>query len=986
MPFLFVVACLILLVPFSSKATLNYDQPSPTQVKFVKNLNQWDKDVLYRADLPGGFLFIKSSSLHYVFYDTKAMGRIHAHGSEHGNAKQALSAPESKQIQAHGFEVHFEGASTNAIIETSSESIDKKNFFLGNDPSRWAAGVPSFTQVIYKNIYPGIDLKLYTQHATLKYDFIVSPKADASKIKLRYEGADQIQLQEGFLQIRTSVNTVTETKPYSYQPVSGIEQEIPAEFKLQGNILQFSFPKGYNASLPLVIDPVLVFSTYSGSFTDNWGFTATFDNEGNLYSGGIEFGTRFPVTTGVFQFTFAGEIDVALLKFSPDGKRLLYATYLGGSASDVPHSMIVNASNELIVMGTTSSLNFPFSMDAYDKNFNGGPSIDPLGNNGGITYDKGSDIFITKFNAAGNGVVGSTFVGGSGNDGINSINDLTRSYGDQFRGEVNIDENGNIYIASTTFSEDFPLMNPAQGTLQGGQDAIVCKFSPSLSRLLWSTYFGGSGADAASGIRTGKSGSIYIGGGTSSQDLPVQPTAIKPDFTDSEDGYVAKFTNNTLIASTYVGTNTNDIVALIDLDAFENVYVMGITFGDYPLAGKVYNNPGSSQFIHAISSDFSETIFSTVIGSGRNTPDLSPTAFQVSNCGYIYLSGWGGLNGRNISGMPTTSDALRRTTSGDDFYLMIMDTQAAAVLYGTYFGSTRGTNHVDGGTSRFDKKGIIYHAACACRDNSSFPTTAGAWSQRNNGNNANIAGTNDGCNNAAFKFDLDITIDPPVELCYGDSITLQASGGSQFEWTPATGLSDPFTATPIASPDQTTTYTVSITDALGCVRQRSVRVEVSEPIPVDFDLTISSECGKPATVRFVNNSAEGDQILWIMGNGDTLTTTPDSYNYDIEGGTYEVVLTVFKGLCKESLAKTIQIENNQLPPNIITPNGDTKNETFIAPNIGSKLEIYNRWGKPIYQSDSYQNNWGQEVPNGVYYYLITSPTGTRCKGWIHVLY
>jgi gliding motility-associated-like protein len=124
-----------------------------------------------------------------------------------------------------------------------------------------------------------------------------------------------------------------------------------------------------------------------------------------------------------------------------------------------------------------------------------------------------------------------------------------------------------------------------------------------------------------------------------------------------------------------------------------------------------------------------------------------------------------------------------------------------------------------------------------------------------------------------------------------------------------------------------------------------------------------------------------------MGNGDTLTTTtPDLYNYPIKGGTYEVVLRVFRGLCETSLSKTIELESGELPPNVITPNGDEKNQTFIAPNLNSKLEIYNRWGKPIYQSDSYQNNWGNEVPNGVYYYLLTSPQGTRCKGWIHVLY
>jgi hypothetical protein len=186
-------------------------------------------------------------------------------------------------------------------------------------------------------------MRLYTQNAALKYEFIVSPKADPEQIQLQYKGASDVYLQDGMLQVKTSVNTVTETKPYTYQPLNGQPKEVASKFVLKNNILHFQFPKGYNKTLPLVIDPYLVFSTYSGSFTDNWGFTATNDPQGNLYSGGIEFGNRFPATIGAFQFSFSGYIDIAILKYSPDGKRLLYATYLGGAGAELPHSMIVNS-------------------------------------------------------------------------------------------------------------------------------------------------------------------------------------------------------------------------------------------------------------------------------------------------------------------------------------------------------------------------------------------------------------------------------------------------------------------------------------------------------------------------------------------------------------------------------------------------------------------------------------------------------------------
>lgn len=1062
-------------------------------IRFVKNQNQWEKDILYRAEIPGGYVFIGAHSLKYVFYDTKATSRIHVHPTKDPGARIDVTQPDGDRIKAHGVEVFFLQANPQSSIEATGETPEKRNYFLGNDPGKWASEVSSYTEIYYRNIYPGIDLKLYSQNASLKYEFIVAPRADVNQIQLHYKGASALSLQEGTLQVKTTVNTMTETKPYSFQPQNGAEKEVASRFVLNKDILQFEFPKGYNRNLPLIIDPYLVFSTYSGSFSDNWGFTATPDAEGNVYSGGIEFGSLFPATIGAFQFRFAGQVDVAILKYNPTGNTLLYATYLGGINAELPHSMIVNANNELIIMGTTGSGNFPVTANAYDSTFNGGENIFT---DAAIEYISGSDLFVAKLNTTGNILMGSTFLGGSSNDGINISAQVIKSYGDEFRGEVNIDERNNIYIVSTTVSPDFPLVNPVSPALGGSQDAVVARFDPELTSLQWSTYFGGSGYDAASGIRVGKSGSIYICGGTTSSDLPAGAGTIKPSLDDTEDGYIAKFLDGVLVTATYLGTPSRDNAYLLDLDMDENVYVMGVTFGSYPVSAGVYQNANGKQFIHALHNDFTQTLFSTVIGSGRNVPDISPTAFMVNDCGFIYLSGWGGaVNGErgitysNTSGLPTTEDALQRNSHlytlnldnrviGDDFYLMILDQNAGSLLYATFFGSPQGFNHVDGGTSRFDKNGTVYHAACSCRDNSSFPTTTGVWSRKNNGDVINPDNTapNDGCNNVAFKFDLegikadfditgngtlgvvegcapfnasfantseggktylwnvagnsstslypeDIVLDKPgeylvtlkvfnpqtcqkvdsvskvitvyparfnvspgVKICPGGSTQLKAEGGIKYEWTPVAGLSDPASAQPIASPRLTTNYTVTITNEYNCVERRTVLVEVQNEISIDFNLVVDSECGKPARVRFTNNTAGGENFLWIMGNGDTLRgEVPEGYEYPIEGGIFEVILKVFTGPCAYTSSQVLTIESGALPPNVITPNNDEANQTFVAPNLNSKLEIYNRWGKPVYANDSYQNEWGPEVPNGVYYYLITSPQGTRCKGWIHVL-
>lgn len=354
-------------------------------------------------------------------------------------------------------------------------------------------------------------------------------------------------------------------------------------------------------------------------------------------------------------------------------------------------------------MGTTSSVTFPVSANAFDKVFNGGTFIDPIS---GVEYDNGSDLFIAHLSSSGSGLIGSTFLGGSRNDGVNVSAEVSiNSYGDQFRGEVNLDKEGNIYIASTTTSPDFPLVDPAQASLQGSQDAAICKFNNDLSELLWSTYLGGTGFDATYGIRISKTGNIYVCGGTTSTDLPAGNNVIKPVFSDLEDGFVAKFTGSNLSALSFIGTDRQDQAYLLDLDKDENVYVMGLTFGIYPTTVGVYRNGSSGQFIHAMSNDFTQTLFSTTIGSGIPVPNISPTAFLVSDCDFIYLSGWGGeINNRSTTNLPVTPDALRSTTNGDDFYITILDKNATSILYGTYLGDPGGRNHVDGGTSGLIKK------------------------------------------------------------------------------------------------------------------------------------------------------------------------------------------------------------------------------------------------------------------------------------------
>jgi hypothetical protein len=297
-------------------------------VRFVQNKGQWSPEVLFRAELPGGFLFLKKQSLHYVFYDSEALDVIHS-GRTNQTLARTASPPERTEpvVNAHGVEVQLQQSLPTAQIESKNLVSRNLNYFLGNDSSHWASAVPAFGEVIYHDIYPGIDLRLFAYYQTLKYEFVVKPGADPSVIRLHYDGATAVRSEKGQLVIETSLLPFREEKPYSFTEKNNKTTEVPAEWALLEQTATFRFPGGYDNKLPLTIDPTLIFSTYSGSVSDNWGHTATNDNDGNLYTAGTVFGTSFIPTTGAFQTKYGAEIDVAVMKFSPDGKQLLYAAY-----------------------------------------------------------------------------------------------------------------------------------------------------------------------------------------------------------------------------------------------------------------------------------------------------------------------------------------------------------------------------------------------------------------------------------------------------------------------------------------------------------------------------------------------------------------------------------------------------------------------------------------------------------------------------------
>lgn len=768
----------------------------------MENKNQWSSRVDFGARVPGGNVFVRSGAIDVVLIDKEFLDELHEAGHHGGDG---LSA--DPYIDGHYFRIVMSGANTNSSPIPFGKSETYYNYFLGDDPSRWASRAYAYDGMIYSSVYEGIDLKIYSWERDLKYDFIVRPGADPSCISLTYDGAADLTLVNGDLNIATRIGTLIEKSPVAYQMINGNKVIVPVRYRLDGAALSFEFPEGYDECYELVIDPLLIFSTYSGSTADNWGSTATPGENGTLYSAGVTIvnvlnGEAFPATTGAFQTTYGGLYDIGILKYDSAGQQLLYASYLGGTASESPHSLVVNKDNELLVLGTTSSVNFPTTADAFDQSFNGGTLVNHV-----IAFANGTDIIISRISKDGDQLLSSTYIGGTANDGQNPpTSPLTANYGDPLRGDIITDSNGDVFVSSVTASSNFPLFDGYDVTYNGGStDAVIFKMSQDLSTMLWGTFLGGSGVDASHTLKLTDT-TIFIAGGTTSTNFPGTAGGHQPVHGGGVDGWIARLSidGTQLEASTFVGKTSFDQVYFIDLNSAGDVYVYGQTSSsNFPVTpASVYHNLNSGQFVQKYDNDLVNIVFSTRFGSGRGYPDISPTAFLVNDCNNLYMTGWGGVlndldgNWPGLSqGMPLSDDAFQKTTSGSDFYFMVLTDDASRFLYGTYMGGPFSKTHVDGGTSRFDKSGIVYHAVCsgcaaanpAGGPTSDFPTTPGAWSRTNNSPN---------CNNAAFKFDLSslrariqtntVAFDRPGidRVCLPDDIRFQnkSIGGELFEW------------------------------------------------------------------------------------------------------------------------------------------------------------------------------------------------------------
>tara|TARA_B100000524_G_scaffold86175_1_gene39921 strand:- start:3705 stop:7760 length:4056 start_codon:yes stop_codon:yes gene_type:complete len=891
----------------------------------IENKGQWPDGVLFQSKIDGGKVWVQQNKFIYHLQDFSSMHEAHANP-----LLTPLEDPIAKQEVIH---LNFIGSQEVNEVLKSEKSAHYYNYLKGNDPSKWASKVHVYGHATLSDFYEGIDLHIQNRGNQFKYEFIVAPNAAIDQLKLEYVGQKDMTIgSNGDLEITAELGVVYEEKPFAFQIIDGNEIEIPCDFVITDGIVSFELG-AYNPGFELVIDPVLVFATYNGANTDNFGMTATYGYDGSAYSGGTVYGNDYPMPdNGAYDinsnftvpFGPMGITDVFVSKFDEDGAQMLWSTFLGGgndnTGTETAHSMICDGANNLYLFGSTSSPDFPVSPGAYNTIHNGGDVGYNFGSTGVNHSAFGIDLYVSKLSADGTSLMGSTYVGGSGNDGVNynaanfgAFSELTSNYGDNFRGEIMLDDANNVIVASCTHSIDFPVVNAIQNSNGGAQDGTVFKLSADFSQLLFSTYYGGTENDACYSVKVDESDNLIFAGGTKSSNLPGMGLGYQNTYGGGEtDGFVVKTppSGTSITNASYIGMGQYDQVFFVEIDRVNSIFLLGQSVGGtFPVNNAAFSNGASSNFIMKLDSNLTTNIASTRFGNGDPNIHISPTAFLVDNCGNIYVSAWGAdlLQATPLTGMPITPDAFQSDPpNGFDFYLMVMFADFSDILYGSYLGGTVAREHVDGGTSRFDKNGIVYQSVCGgCGGNSDFPTTPGAWSASNNSTN---------CNNLIFKFDsgilpvADFTVDQTTG-CNDFTVNFEniSSDSDTYLWDFGDGALDSTTFNPVITYTEAGIYEVNlfVTDSV-CQLTDTAQITVIVVDSVLLDVPNQmSVCDNVPFDLVANSLGTANQFIWSANADFTnpLNSPSDSTVTVSADGTYYIMAD--NGFC--SAEDTVQV-------------------------------------------------------------------------------
>jgi hypothetical protein len=610
-------------------------------------------------------------------------------------------------------------ATTVPRVDALDELPGKANYLIGNNPNKWNRNVPTFAKVKFSSVYPKVDLLYYGNQQQLEHDFVVAPGGDPKSIKIGFDNVDTLRLDaHGNLVVGVNDDKVLLQKPFIYQEDKNGRHEIPGGYTIKGPRQVAFHVAAYDPSKPLIIDPVLLYSTFLGNGEVR---SVAVDSVNNVYVTGTTGSSDFPTTSGAFQTTApGGGGDAFVTKLNAVGS-LVYSTYLGGSGAEDAAGIALDANGSAYLTGLTCSSDFPTTPGAFQTTLK----------------DANCDAYATKLNSTGSTLLYSTYLGGTGSD----------------RGRaITVDDSGDAYVTGVTAASNFPVTPGAfQTTWGGGFDAFVTKLDPAGSALIYSTYLGGTDSDDVDAIALDSFGNAYVTGETFSRDFPITSGAFEAAFSATfNDGFVTKLdpSGSTLIYSTYLGGSAGNLGSDIAVDAEGEAFVAGVTSSaDFPITARAFQKSMGGRedgFVTKLSVDGSSLVYSTYLGGSG---DEIARGIAIDHSGSAYVTGE-----TTSADFPLMNPIQESPAGGGDGFVTKLNPNGQALIYSTYLGGSgferplriavgsHRNAYVVGTTRSFD-----------------FPTTPGAFQPTYPGGKSDgfivIIGADDQCSSSSGEED-----------------------------------------------------------------------------------------------------------------------------------------------------------------------------------------------------------------------------------------
>jgi Beta-propeller repeat len=703
-------------------------------LSFEPNRGQTDRRVKFLSHGSGYTLFLTTNEavLSLPTPDSgprneKAVGP----SPDSNNSHSAASDPQKSSV----LRMRLVGANRHPKIEGQEQLPGRSNYLIGSDRAEWHTDIPTFAQVRITSVYPGIDVIYYGQQRQLEYDFRLAAGADASKIRIAFEGAENLSIDaEGNLILKTGGGDIIQHAPVIYQESQSGKQSIAGRYVLRGgNEVGFEVAT-YNRSQPLVIDPQLIYSTYYGGTGLETGQGIAVDQSGNVYITGRTDSTNLPVVNALSSSLNLGDntnphsSDAFVMKLNATGTALIYSTYLGGNRGDIGFGIAVLSDGKAAIAGAVGNYGCGSHFPTTSTRFQGEGLLC-----GGIT-ERADDVFVTVLTFGGNDLFYSTYYGGTAN--------ILKSGGNDDALAIAVDSADKIYVTGATTSNDLPTKNAFQASRGGGDlsedpDGFIAKFDPTKSgndSLVFASYLGGSGDDAGNGIAVDSVGNAYVVGETLSGDLPTRaPDNLGPVQTSKHgdrDAFVAKIDTNSsgntsLVYLTYFGGDGNDRGLAVVVDASQRAYVTGVTglARNFPIKNAFQPTVAglNDAFVAKFNANGSSLFYSTFLGSGANDEGHG---IAIDSAGNAYVTGSTFGIFPKVNGLPSNF------SGGNAFITKIEPENTGTTTPQKLYSDTFGGSSTEGNAIALDTKGNVYIAGSALGN---LQTTPGVFQGANRG-------------------------------------------------------------------------------------------------------------------------------------------------------------------------------------------------------------------------------------------------------------